>query len=156
MRHFEPDGRHPVKDRHNVRPVGSIVLRDRIGRSVSLHRYVGRWLVLRVSDLPDGEHLSRCCDGLDGVVMDVVVDEESLPESEHCSHRGCTCMLDDDGIFSRWFPALQWPATFVIDPSGELVAILNDETCEPFMQSLVRRSRSAPSFGAIDRGEIDT
>jgi hypothetical protein len=156
MRNYVPNGQHSAKDHYPTGQLSGIALRDRSGRSVSLHRYVGRWLVLRVSDLPNSDHLLRCCRDLDGVVIDVVTDEGALPESEHFSRNGLSCLLDGDGSFPRWFPALQWPATFVIDPSGKLIAILTDETCEPFMRSIGRCGRSASTFGAVDLGDIDT
>ena len=125
------------------------------GETIRLHRFLGRWLFLRVADGPDGAMLPGHRQDVDGVALNVIIDPSRT--AGHPNGWADTIAFDRTGSFDRRFPELQWPATFIIDPTGELVAILTDETYEPFVQSLVRAGRTSPSYGgieAIDRADL--
>ena len=133
--------------------IDRIILRKSCGSTLSLHRFLGRWIIMRVTDVPDGGMLPGCRPGIDGVTMNVVTDPDAFS-------RGLSSIedtvVDHAGSFERSFPGLHWPATFVIDPAGRLVAILTDESYEPFVQTIVRNGPTSHSDGAVDLGDIDT
>lgn len=129
-----------------------VVLRKRAGEVFSLHRYAGRWLVLRVVDEPGAVELPAIRQGFDAIALSVVAGETS--HGLQSVLEGDSTVYDGGCWFKRSFPSLSWPATFVINPAGQLAAILNDDTYESFVRSLVGSGRGASSHGAIDLGDI--
>jgi hypothetical protein len=122
------------------------------GTTLSLRRFLGRWIIMRVIESLDAGLLPERRDGLDSVAMNVVVNPEALDGTPATLP---DTVLDDAHAFRKSFPGLSWPSTFVIDPSGQLVAILSDESYEPFMHCLVGSGRSTQLSGAIDLGDIN-
>lgn len=150
-----PGSQCPGDPTRNIFSVGRIMLQRPAGEQVRLHRFLGRWLILRVTEAVDGDLLPKYRRDVDGVAINVIVDPASI-RGEHGGFCD-TIALDHEGCFRQCFPGLRWPVIFIIDPAGELVAILSDIVFEPFMQSLVRDGRGSPSarpVNAIDRGDL--
>jgi len=144
-----------TQDRH-THGLGRLHVSRLAGDLIRLNRFRGRWLILRVTEAPDGALLPGLREGVDGVALNVFLDPASVNGklNGHCPE---TIAIDHAGAFRRCFPQQEWPATFIVDPVGELVAILSDECYEPFVQSLIRDGRMYPSFGrveAIDRTDL--
>lgn len=130
-----------------------IVLHRHGGCTVSLHRFAGRWVILRVAEAPDGDGLLESAVGdLDAVVLNVVAGpvNGAVPGRERIAE----VVYDADGHLAERFPSLTWPSTFVVDPDGQLSAILSDQAFGPFLAELVRRERAHDPSGAIDRRDL--
>lgn len=63
-------------------------------------------------------------------------------------------MFDPKHGFAHRFPAIDFPATFVIDPDGRLIAVLDDHGWPEFLEELVRQSGTSQAHGAIDQQDI--
>jgi hypothetical protein len=132
---------NPLSDLQLVKPCGG---------PVSLHRYAGRWVVVRVTDArPDPDTPVCEVPGVDFVPVNVVTgpiragQDDSLP-----------VVFDPSDGFAQRFPAIARPATFVVDPEGRLVAILDDHGWPGFLRDLLRPTGRLPAHGAIDQQDI--
>lgn len=135
-------GPHPnlLSDLRLVKPCGG---------SVSLHRYAGRWVVLRVTEQPpDSDRAIGTLPAADFVALNVV----SGPAMEAGARPAV--VFDPRHGFAHRFPAIDFPATFVIDPEGRLIAVLDDHGWPEFLKALVRETGSRQARGAIDQQDI--
>lgn len=142
-----------LADSPAAQPFDRIVLHRHGGCTVSLHRFAGRWVILRVAEgKDDSALLEGAVGGLDAVVLNVVPGPVNgvtpLPAST------AEVVYDADGHLAERFPSLTWPSTFVVDPDGQLSAILSDQAFGPFLAELVRRERAHDPSGAIDRRDL--
>ena len=122
------------------------------GGPISLHRFAGRWVILRVVESFDGKILlSNGARRLDAVPLNVVCGPVKVSDGEE---HGEPVVFDPTASIAERFPALQWPATFIIDPEGHLVAILTDQSYDAFLHELVQKWVPAHPPGTIDGGDI--
>lgn len=136
-------------------PFDRLVFQKHGGISFSLHRYAGRWIILRAAREWDPPALLDAdVRGLDAVMLNVVTGPV-IPLSDGDEGVGEIVFDTHHRIESR-FPSLDWPATFVLDPEGRLVAILSDTALPIFLSDLVRSQRTTFSSGAIDRRDIQS
>ena len=83
--------------------------------------------------------------------------EFTLPNGLHVIlHRDASVpvVYDPAHDLAGRFPAIGCPATFVIDPDGRLIAILDDHGWPEFLDELMRQTDRAPAHGAIDQQDI--
>lgn len=137
---------------HDISDIDDIVLQRHTGEVVSLHRYAGRWLVLRVVDDPGAIGQTTIQQGFNAIALNVVLGSEVTGVRTHTDDD--TVVFDKACRFRRVFPSLSWPATFIIDPDGQLAAILKDDSYDVFVRSLIGTGRGVTSRGAVDLGEI--
>lgn len=120
------------------------------GTSVSLRRYLHRWLVLWVTDDPGAAIAPpRFHDGAFRIA--VLVGETPagpLSGSEATTLYGCT------GELAAMFPDLAWPATFLVNPEGRLVAIVEGDDRAGLIRQFLYSVPQPYSGGAIDLGDI--
>lgn len=130
-------------------PLSDLWLVKPCGGAVSLHRYAGRWVVLRVTEQAAD---ANCSVGdlpvSDFVALDVIAGPVTGSDAQP------SLMFDPNHAFAHRFPALEFPAVFVIDPEGRLIAILDDHGWPEFLEELVRQTGTAPAHGAIDQQDI--
>jgi hypothetical protein len=132
-------------------PLSDLLLRRPSGATVSLHRYAGRWLIARVSDVDPGE-APPSGDLLPEDFVPVFVVSGPIPPGAARDDGGV--VYDTARAFATRFPAIDLPATYVIDPEGRLVAILDDHGWPGFLEGLIRETGKAPAHGAIDRRDL--
>lgn len=155
MKHSKPGSvclADPLGHKHTF---DRVLLYRPAGETIRLHRFRGRWLTLRVAEGPDEAMLPSHRQDVDGIALNVIVD--SSKTIGHLNGFKDTIAFDRTGSLGQCFPGLQWPAIFIIDPAGELVAILSDDNYETFMHSLVQDGRTSPTYGgvdAIDRADL--
>lgn len=131
---------NPLSDLRLVKPCGG---------SVSLHRYAGRWVVLRVTEQPpDSERAVGALPEADFVALNVVAGPALAADAMP------PLVFDPKHGFAHRFPAIDFPATFVIDPDGRLIAILDDHGWPEFLEDLVRQTGPQQARGAIDKQDI--
>ena len=130
-------------------PLSDLQLVQACGSAVSLHRYAGRWLVVRLTERPpDPSHAIGDLPSTDFVPLNVVDGPGPASPSP------VQVLFDPTHGFTRRFPALDCPATFVIDPEGRLIAILDDQGWPEFLEELIRHTGRATAHGAIDQQDI--
>jgi hypothetical protein len=130
-------------------PLSDLRLQKPCGEFVSLHRYAGRWVVLRLTDrAPDPDGIIGVVPHTDFVPLNVVAGpiHEASPV--------VPVIYDTTAGFAHRFPAIGCPATFVIDPDGRLIAILDDHGWPDFLEELLRQTDRTPAHGSIDRQDI--
>lgn len=137
---------------HDTIDIDDIVLQRCTGEAVSLHRYAGRWLVLRVVDDSGKIGQTTIQQGFNAITLNVVLGSQSAdgrndPDDD-------TVVFDHASRFRQVFPSLSWPSTFVVDPEGQLAAILNGDSYDVFVRSLISSGQSLTSHGAIDFGDV--
>lgn len=130
-------------------PLSDLRLFKPCGEGVSLHRYAGRWVILRLTDGPPGPG---------GGIGDLPY-ADFMPlnvVSGPIAHAdtGVPVIYDTANGLAHRFPAIDCPATFVIDPEGRLVAILDDHGWPDFLEDLLRQTARKPARGAIDQQDI--
>ena len=120
------------------------------GKPVTLHRFAGRWVIARVTDDPP-EPDTPLCDfpDIDFVPINVVAGPV-----RGASDADTPVLYDPAGGFAERFPAIARPATFVLDPEGRLVAIIDDHGWPDFLRDLLRKAGRLPAHGAIDQQDI--
>jgi hypothetical protein len=134
-------------------PFDRLVLNKPTGDTFSLHRFAGRWIIVRVAERLDAAGLlPESTPGLDAVALNVVAGPIVQPNGT--AHGAGEIAFDTDHLVEQRFPTLDWPAIFVLDPHGRLAAILTDEAYGDFLAELVRRQRRLQTSGAIDRRDI--
>ncbi len=131
---------NPLSDLRLVKPCGA---------AVSLHRYAGRWVVIRLTEHPPDTPQALADLSVSDFVSLNVVDG---PASSIASP--VPLLFDPMHGFVQHFPALNCPATFVIDPEGRLIAILDDQGWPEFLEELFRQNGRVPAHGAIDQQDI--
>jgi hypothetical protein len=130
-------------------PLTDLRLYKPCGGAVSLHRYSGRWIVLRLTEQqPEPDRTLGDLSRADFVPINVVAGP-ILPVDTNLP-----VMFDTTHGFARRFPAIACPATFVIDPEGRLIAILDDHGWTEFLDALLKTSARAPAHGAIDQQDL--
>lgn len=119
------------------------------GTAVSLHRYAGRWVIIRLTERPpDSPQALGDLPSADFVPLNVVDGPASSAGST------VPLLFDPTHGFTRNFPGLGCPATFVLDPDGRLIAILDDQGWPEFLEELIRQTHRVPAHGAIDQQDI--
>jgi hypothetical protein len=134
-------------------PLSSVILRQPCVHPVSLHRYAGRWIVVRVSEESPapGEQIGSLA-GIDWVSLNVISGPVTAEPAAGTGHG--RVLFDPAAELAMRFPSLAWPATFVLDPDGRLIAILDDRGWPIFIEQLARRGGQASAGGAIDQQDI--
>lgn len=130
-------------------PLSDLRLSKPCGESVSLHRYAGRWVILRLTDrAPDPDGTIGDLPHADFVPLNVVAGPiDGIAPA-------VPVIYDTAAGFADRFPAIAYPATFVIDPDGRLIAILDDHGWPNFLEELLRQTDRTPAHGAIDQQDI--
>gem|GEM_PF-3232910 len=109
-------------------------LDDRPGASISIRRFLRRWLVIRVSDDP--------CSPVEPPefregAFRITVMLGAIPARPDC--KGSSPMLyDHHQQLAKMYSGLVWPATFLLNPEGRLVAILEGEDQAGLVQYVLR------------------
>lgn len=130
-------------------PLSDVRLVQPCGLSVSLHRYAGRWVVVRVTEQPpDADRIVAGGTGMDFVALNVVAGQPATNGGTDA------LMYDPNHQFAHRFPALDFPATYVIDPDGRLIAVLDDQGWPDFLDELLRQTGPVTAHGAIDQQDI--
>ena len=130
-------------------PLSDLRLVQTCGSAVSLHRYAGRWVVIRLTEEPPDPARVICnLPSADFVPLNVVDGPATAAVSS------VPILFDQAHGLARRFPALDCPATFVIDPEGRLIAILDDQGWPDFLEELIRQTGRVAARGAIDQQDI--
>jgi hypothetical protein len=130
-------------------PLSDLRLFKPCGTAVSLHRYAGRWVVLRLTEQPpDPSWAPGDLPSADFVPLNVVAGPISATRAS------VPIVFDPMHGLSTRFPAIDCPATFVIDPEGRLIAILDDQGWPEFLADLLHHTGRTPAHGAIDQQDI--
>jgi hypothetical protein len=150
---MHPTSEHPNRKGHELpRALDDLRLAKACGGPISLHRYAGRWVILRVAASFDGKVLlSNGARRLDAVPLNVI---PGPVQADVGADHGEPVVFDPMDLIAERFPALDWPATFILDPHGHLVAILTDESYDSFLHELVHTLGPHHPQGTIDGGDI--
>lgn len=151
-----------MKDRHgtDARDIatgefpGSDLRELRLGSDeradVSLKRFLRRWLVMRVTnhpcpDVPAPEFRQGA------FRITVLLGEQALHAD---CHPGSWVLYDRHQRLATMYPGLVWPATFLLNPEGRLVAIVEGHDQAGLIQYVLDGVSDPVSGGSIDLSDI--
>lgn len=128
----------------------NIELRTGMGTHVSLRRFLQQWLVLWVTD---GSHPPCHPPGYQrgAYRLSVVLAPGDGGPCEAC--RG-DALYDHHGYLLAMFPGLVWPATFLLNPEGRLVAIVEGNDQGGLIRQFLCAVPGVSQNGAVDLGDI--
>lgn len=117
---------------------------------VSLKRFLRQWLVMRVTDNPCPD--ATAPEFRQGALhITVLLGETATPVD--CQPGG-SVLYDRHQRLATMYPGLVWPATFLLNPEGRLVAIVEGDDQAGLIQHVLNGVSGSASGGGIDLGDI--